>query len=517
MAEKETRTRQADIGALNPEFIGSIASQPGDTLFDKSVEGRTGIVIPESDVPAQAFPPQELLRERIPLPSLSQPEVVRHFTDISNKNFSIGKGPYPLGSCTMKYNPRVHEEIAAMPGFAEVHPDQPEETVQGTLEVLHELQDFMSRITGMDATALSPMGGAQGELTGVLMIKAYHEKNGEGEKRRIMLVPDSAHGTNPASATMAGFEAIEIKSGPDGNLDMEDFMHKVDEYKDAIAGMMITQPNTLGLLDTNLIKASAILHENGALVYGDGANMNALLGKAKPVDFGIDVMHINTHKAFTTPHGGGGPGAGPVMVISKLAEFLPEPIVDRDAQGVYRWKQPESSIGRISGKYGNVAVLLRAYSYIRTMGDEGLRRVSETAVMNANYVYAGLKGTFPMQFGEGRTVMHEVVLSGKRSKQAGGIARRLPDYNMHPPTIYFPLIVKEAMMIEPTETETLENLKRIIAVMKIIDNEPQEVLDGAPFGTPVGKLDETRAAKEKVLRWRPKDEQLVFDASAQDK
>ena len=310
---------QRTSGKLDKEFVREQSLKQGETVFDKSVPGRKGIVFPSPQVPEQDFPPSEFLRQGdIGLPQITEPEVVRHYTRLSRQNFSIGQGFYPLGSCTMKYNPRRNEEIVSLPGFSEIHPEQPEETVQGTMEVLYRLQRFLTEITGMDATTLSPMGGAHGEFTGVLMIKAFHQSNGEGEKRRKMLIPKSAHGTNPATAAMAGYEIVEIESDEDGNLDREDFLAKVQEFGDSIAGMMITQPNTLGLFDQNAIEASNVLHEVGALVYGDGANMNALLGKLRPRDLGIDVMHINTHKALTTPHGGGGPGAGPLMSIWKI-------------------------------------------------------------------------------------------------------------------------------------------------------------------------------------------------------
>lgn len=499
-------------GELNEKFIDELAPKQGETIFDISVEGRVGLVVPPSDVPYQKLPPEHLRRKKIQLPQVSQPEVVRHYTRLSQQNFSIGTGMYPLGSCTMKHNPRIHEEIAALEGNAEAHPDQPEETLQGSLEVLFGLQKLMSAVTGMHDTSLAPMGGAHGEFTGVKIIRAYHEDNGEGDLRNVMLVPDSAHGTNPATAAMAGYEVVSIKTGQDGNMDMEDFDIKVGSLGKRIAGMMQTQPSTLGQLDLNAIRAAAILEKMGALVYGDGANMNALLGKVWPADLGIHVMHINTHKAFTTPHGGGGPGAGPVMVVEKLAKFLPTPIVERDEEGMYRWATPEKSIGRISAKIGNVAVLLRAFSYIRTMGEEGLRRVSEVAVTNANYVMAGLEGTYSLQYGKGRRVMHEAVIKAapidrtQMKNPAISIAKRLIDYGFHPPTVEFPLIVDHALMIEPTETETLENLKRFVEVMKIIANEDQEVLDGAPYFTPVGRLDEAEAGRKPVLVWSPKEE-----------
>ena len=503
---------QRTSGKLDKEFVREQSLKQGETVFDKSVPGRKGIVFPSPQVPEQDFPPSEFLRQGdIGLPQITEPEVVRHYTRLSRQNFSIGQGFYPLGSCTMKYNPRRNEEIVSLPGFSEIHPEQPEETVQGTMEVLYRLQRFLTEITGMDATTLSPMGGAHGEFTGVLMIKAFHQSNGEGEKRRKMLIPKSAHGTNPATAAMAGYEIVEIESDEDGNLDREDFLAKVQEFGDSIAGMMITQPNPLGLFDQNAIEASNVLHEVGALVYGDGANMNALLGKLRPRDLGIDVMHINTHKALTTPHGGGGPGAGPVMAIGKLAEFMPGPVVEKDEEtGMYKRKTPEHSIGRVSGNFGNVTVLIRAFAYLRTMGEEGLRRVSENAVLNANYIKAELLDTFPIQHGRRRKTMHEVVLRGRLDdkKLTTDIAKRLIDYGFHPPTVHFPLIADQALMIEPTETETLEGLKIFIEVMKIIAREAKddpELLHSAPHFSPVGRLDEVTAARKPILVWQSKE------------
>lgn len=497
---------------LNPDFARGMPKQ-GATAFDVSTPGREGIIVRDPTVPRFSLPPAELLRDQeVVLPQLSEPEVVRHYTRLSQQNYSIGTGDgYPLGSCTMKYNPRRHEEITAIAEFAQAHPEQPMETIQGTLFVMHELQTFLSKITGMHAATIAPMGGAHGELTGVTIISAYHKKNGEGDRRRIMLVPDSAHGTNPASATMAGYEVVEVKSGKDGNVDMNDFRSKMNER---VAGMMITQPNTLGLFDTNIFQVAGELHENGALLYGDGANMNALLLIARPGDMGIDVMHINTHKALTTPHGGGGPGAGPVMVTEELADFLPTPIVEKNLEtGNYQFATPKYSIGRISGGPGNVAVLLRAYSYIRTMGEEGLRQVSENAVLNANYLRALLKGVYPMQYGNDRSaIMHELVVQGTPFKSSLlqkptiDIAKRMIDYGFHPPTVYFPLIESDAMMIEPTETESREGIKRLADAMLAIAEEARknpELLHEAPHFTPVRRLDETEAARHPKLRWRP--------------
>ena len=497
-------------GGLNNNFIEKYATKQGATVFDKSIEGRVGAVFPDSEVPQAPRPPQEFLRENVLLPQLSEPEVVRHYTHLSKQNFSIGEGMYPLGSCTMKYNPRRHEEVVALSGFAEAHPDQPAETIQGTLEVLFGLQKFIASITGMNAVTLAPMGGAEGEFTGVSIIRAFHKKNRQDKQRRIMLIPDSAHGTNPATAAMAGYKVVQVHSRSDGNIDMDDFRSKMNEN---VAGVMTTEPTTLGLFNSSIFEMAEITHKNGGLVYGDGANMNAFLGKVRPRDLGIDVMHINTHKALTTPHGGGGPGAGPVAVIEQLAEFLPTPVVGRDpATGLYRFETPKNTIGRVSGWAGNIGVLLRAYVYIRTMGEEGLRKVSENAVLNANYVAHELSSDYSIQFGKGRRNMHEVVINGAPIGHNLGlhpnidVAKRLIDYGYHPPTMSFPLIAENALMVEPTETEGKESLDSFIAAMRAIAQESREtpeVLKTAPHFTPVGRLDEATAARKPILRWKP--------------
>ncbi|MBI4498645.1 MAG: aminomethyl-transferring glycine dehydrogenase subunit GcvPB, partial [Chloroflexi bacterium] len=379
-----------------------------------------------------------------------------------------------------------------------------EETVQGNLQVLHELQTFLTEITGMDAAALSPLAGAHGELTGILLIKAYHAGRGEAAQRRKVLVPDSAHGTNPATAALAGYQVVAVRSDANGNTDLDHLRSLVGED---VAGMMLTQPNTLGLFDTNILPIAELLHQHGALLYGDGANMNALLGRAKPGDLGFDVMHLNLHKTFSTPHGGGGPGAGPVCVKAHLAPFLPFPLVVQE-EDAYRFARPEHTIGRMGGWYGNFGVLLRAYTYIRTLGPEGCRSVSENAVLNANYLRVHLQQDYQLRYH--RPCMHEVVLSGVRQKARGvntlAIAKRLIDYGFHPPTIYFPLIVEEALMIEPTETESKESLDAFIAAMRAIAREaaenPEAVLT-APHTTPVRKLDEAGAARNPRLRWQP--------------
>jgi len=463
--------------------------------------------MPACDVPTSPLPPQTLLRESLALPEVSEVELVRYFTHLSTLNYSIESGMYPLGSCTMKYNPKRHEDIARMPGFAWIHPLAPEEAVQGALQVLYELQGFLAEITGMAGVALTPMAGAHGELTGILMIRAYHESRGD-RARRKMLVPDSAHGTNPATAAMAGYEVVAIRSDERGNCDMEALRSALGPD---VAGMMLTQPNTLGLFDTHILQIAEELHKHGALLYGDGANMNALLGRTKPGAMGFDVLHLNLHKTFSTPHGGGGPGAGPVCAKPHLSEFLPSPTITIEGEGQrqkYRFATPPKSIGRVGGFFGNFGVLLRAYSYIRTLGPDGLAKVTDNAVLNANYLRHELADLYALKYN--RTCMHEVVLAGTRQKSKGvntlSIAKRLIDYGFHPPTIYFPLIVEEALMIEPTETESKETLDAFVTAMRAIAREAEEdpeVVRTAPHFTPVGRLDEAAAARKPYLRWKP--------------
>lgn len=493
---------------LHPTFLSEYGSKTGQTIFDKSKTGTVGVTLPDWDVPAAELPPAELLDdELVGLPEVDEPTILRHNVGLSNLNYSIESGMYPLGSCTMKYNPRIHEE--ALRYFLDLHPEQPVETIQGTLQMLYELQGYMASILGLRAATLTPMAGAHGELAGILMIKAYHVSRGEGGRRRKVLVPDSAHGTNPATAAMAGYQVVPVKSRKeDGNMDRDDFRSKLGPD---VAGAMITQPSTLGLFDTGIEEVAELLHKNGSLLYGDGANMNALLAKVTLGSLGFDVVHINTHKALTTPHGGGGPGAGPVAVSEALMPFLPTPTIIEE-NGRYDFKRPEQTIGRLGTWYGNVGVLLRAYSYIRTMGEEGLRAVSENAVLNANYLKFLLAPDFDIQYGAQReAIMHEVVISGTRQKKEGqvttlSIAKRLIDYGYHPPTIYFPLITEEGMMVEPTETENRESLDRFGAAMRAIAREVREnpeVFATAPHNTPVGRLDEAKAARKPILRWRP--------------
>ncbi len=470
--------------------------------FDMSRPGRRGVVLPEPDVPPAELPPSRFLRSELNLPELAQNEIVRYFLGLSRLNYSVDTGFYPLGSCTMKYNPKINEDVAHLPGFAQAHPLQPAETVQGTLAALFELQRWLAEITGMDAVGLAPAAGAQGELSGILMIKAYLADSGLGDRRKV-LVPDSAHGTNPATAAMCGFEVVTVPSDRDGNTDMAFLESALD---DGVAAMMLTLPSTLGLFDPNIGRIAQMLHAKGALLYGDGANQNAFLGRARFGDMGFDVVHLNLHKTFSTPHGGGGPGAGPVCVRGHLAPYLPSPVVARDGES-YRFSTPERSIGKTMAFHGNFGVLIRALTYVRALGGEGLRAISENAVINANYVLARLRGAYHLPYD--RRCMHEVVFSGSRQRQKGvktlDIAKRLIDHGFHPPTIYFPLIVDEALMIEPTESEGTESLdafcEAMLAIAREAEEEP-ELVRGAPYSAPLRRLDEATAARRPVLRWR---------------
>jgi len=468
--------------------------------MDRSVPGRVGALLPEPG-PDEEAPPADLVREDLPLPELSELEVVRYFTLLSQMNFSVDTHFYPLGSCTMKYNPRINEDASAL--FAGLHPLQPEETVQGALELMWRLQEYLKEITGMAGCSLAPLAGAHGELAGVLMIRAHHRARGE-DHRRVMLIPDSAHGTNPASAAMAGFRVVTVPSDRQGNLDLSALRESVGPD---LAGLMVTLPSTLGLFDPHIVEVCRLVHEAGGLVYGDGANLNALLGRCKLGDLGFDVVHINLHKTFSTPHGGGGPGAGPVCVSETLVPYLPEPVVERE-DSRFRLARPPCSIGRLSAFHGQFGVLVRAYAYIRAMGPEGLRQVSGDAVLNANYILARLRDLYDLPYD--RRCMHEVVFSTRRQRAKGvralDIAKRLLDYGIHSPTMYFPLIVEEALMIEPTETESKESLDYFIEVMRTIAREAEEEPDrvrNAPHHTPVARLDEARAARQPDLRWRP--------------
>jgi glycine dehydrogenase subunit 2 len=474
-------------------------------LCELSSSGRQGVRYPQPDVP-QVSLPQGLTRQELPLPELYEADVVRHFTRLSQLNYSIDTGFYPLGSCTMKYNPKVNEATARFPGFSQLHPLQPIETIQGALLVMFELQEMLKEIGGFAGVSLQPAAGAHGELTGVLIIRAYHEAR-QDTKRTKILIPDSAHGTNPATSAMSGLEVVQLSSDARGNVDLEALRAECD---DTLAGLMLTNPNTLGLFDENIEEVIRMVHAAGGLVYGDGANMNALLGIARPGDLGFDVLHYNLHKTFSTPHGGGGPGSGPVGVADHLVDFLPGPVIDVIESGddelppLYGPVYPPKSIGRVKSFFGHFGMMVRAYTYIRMHGPDGLRKVSEYAVLNANYLMASLKDVYPLPYD--RTCMHEFVLEGRLPDttdiHALDIAKRLMDYNFHPPTNYFPLIVHEALMIEPTETESKEILDAFVDAMRRIAEEARaqpELLKEAPHFTPVGRVDEVKAAKELVL------------------
>ncbi|MBN1401167.1 MAG: aminomethyl-transferring glycine dehydrogenase subunit GcvPB [Anaerolineae bacterium] len=499
-------------------------------IYDLSAPGRCGAHLPKLDVPESALPGADLLRSELALPEVSEVDLVRHYTRLSQLNYGVDIGMYPLGSCTMKYNPKVNEDAARLIGFAATHPYQPEETVQGNLQIMHDLQGFLQELGGFASVSLQPAAGAHGELTGILMIRAYHRAHGDA-KRQVMLIPDSAHGTNPASTTMVGFRMVELKSDPRGNVDLEALRPHLN---DQLAGIMLTNPNTLGLFDEHLLEVTRLVHEAGGLVYGDGANFNALMGVTRPGDLGFDIMHFNLHKTFSTPHGGGGPGSGPVGASAALAEFLPGPIVAGETRVIdletyevlqdvggaeldperyaaipwYRLVMPARSIGRMKAFYGHFGIMVRAYTYIRMLGAQGLLETTQAAVLNANYLQAILKELYPLPYD--RICMHEFVIQGKVAGApdiaALDISKRLIDYGLHPPTNYFPLIVPEALMIEPTETESKASLERFADALLRIAEEARaqpELLHEAPTRAPVRRLDEVRAARNLVLRWQP--------------
>ena len=474
-------------------------------LCDLSVSGRQGVRFPEPDVPLSPLP-EKLTRKQLPMPELSEVDVVRHFTRLSKLNYCIDEGMYPLGSCTMKYNPKVNEETARLPGFTFLHPRQPEITAQGALAIMFDLQEWLKEIGGFDGVTLQPAAGAQGELTGILIIRAYHESRGDAKRVKI-LIPDSAHGTNPATSAMTGLNVVQIPSTAQGNVDLDVLRQHCDE---TLAGLMLTNPNTLGLFDENVQEVIRLVHKAGGLVYGDGANMNALLGIVRPGELGFDILHYNLHKTFSTPHGGGGPGSGPVGVAEHLVDFLPGPIVDVIDEGdddnppLFGFITPEKSIGRVKAFNGHFGMMVRAYTYMRMHGADGLRAVSQYAVLNANYLLHLLKNAYLLPYD--RICMHEFVLEGRWPEapdvHALDIAKRMMDYHLHPPTNYFPLIVHEALMIEPTETESKQTLDGFVEIMLKIADEAHtnpEILKTAPHITPVGRLDEVKAAKELVL------------------
>lgn len=479
---------------------------PPSLLFETSRPGRSTAILPPSDVPDRPLdgfiPAGHRADSPPPLPELGELDVVRHYTNLSTLNMNIDANFYPLGSCTMKYNPKRNERLANLPGMANQHPYQAEDTLQGMLELLHEMQAYLAEIGGLHAVSLQPAAGAQGEQTALLVASAYFRD--KGETRTKVLVPDSAHGTNPSSAHLAGFEAVTIKSDGRGLVDLADFRAKLD---DQAAVFMMTNPNTVGLFDPQVGEIAKLLHDRGALLYLDGANMNAILGEVRPGDMGADLMHYNPHKTFSGPHGGGGPGAGPIAVRDFLAPYLPAPIVVRDADGTYRLDHDRpKSIGRVRAYFGNVGVLVRAYCYIRSQGPDGLKAVAQNAVLNANYLMAKVKHKYPVPLGE--RCMHEFVASARpmardRGIRAMDVAKRLIDYNVHAPTVYFPLIVPEAMMIEPTETESRETLDRFAEILLAIADEDPQALNDAPVSTPISRPDEVAAARTPILTWTP--------------
>ena len=471
------------------------------TIFELSSPGRKGVSLPKTDVPEpERLPSQFERKSELDWPEAAEIDVMRHFVRISVLNHHIEKGIYPLGSCTMKYNPKVNEQAARLPGFAEIHPEASEEDVQGALKLMHELAGFLAEIGGVDAVTLQPSAGAQGELVGLLLMRAHHGER-KDRKRNQIIIPDSAHGTNPASVTTAGFETVQIASGSDGRVSLEKLKEALSERT---AGMMLTNPNTLGLFERNILDICRLVHEAGGLMYMDGANLNALMGIVKPGDLGFDIVHFNLHKTFSTPHGGGGPGAGAVGVKKFLEPYLPNPRVekiDKKGKDWYRFTESKKSIGKVHSAFGNFGVLVRAYTYIRTLGAEGLSEVSENAIINANYLFARIKDYYDVPYPG--FCQHEFVLSGNRQKAKGvrtmDIAKRLLDFGVHAPTAYFPLIVPEALMIEPTETESRESVDYLadafIQIAKEAESDPEKVKK-APHATPVGRLDEVKAARD---------------------
>jgi glycine cleavage system P protein (glycine dehydrogenase) subunit 2 len=495
-----------------PRTMGKVRphqTQNEGLLFEKSSPGKRAYKLPPLDVPA--VDPSALLgdahrKTAAELPELSEIEIIRHFTRLSTWNYAIDLGMYPLGSCTMKYNPRVNEFVSRIDGLAEAHPYRPEELAQGALEIVDLLQRCLIEITGMEAITLQPAAGAHGEFTGILLIRAWHES--QGNARRKVLIPDSAHGTNPATAAICGYQVENLKSNADGGIDLEALTRQVDEDT---AALMLTNPSTLGVFEGEIHKIADILHAKGALLYMDGANMNALVGKVRPGDFGVDVMHLNLHKTFSTPHGGGGPGSGPVACKRFLEPFLPTPVLVQNKDGAMHWEYDRpKSVGRVRAFYGNTGMFIRALAYILANGPDGLRQTTEDAVLNANYIRKKLEDVYELPYKT--PSMHEVVFSDKRQAakgvKTGDIAKRLIDYGFHPYTVSFPLIVPGALMIEPTESESLEELDLFIDAMRSIASEVEEtpeVVKTAPHSTRVSRLDEVQAARKPILRWRPKD------------
>src|SRR5579883_3472290 len=475
-------------------------------IFEKGAPGRRAATMTAMDVPTEPLDnliPESMIRkEPAKLPEVSEIEIVRHYTHLSQRNFGVDTGFYPLGSCTMKYNPKLNEDMAALPGFARIHPLQPDETVEGAIQLVYELEQYLAEISGMTRVTLQPSAGAHGELTGLMLIKAFHESNGQGH-RNLVLIPDNAHGTNPASATLADYKAVEVKTDPrTGGIEMEHLKALLDANAANIAAIMMTNPNTLGLFDSKIVEIATLVHEVGGQLYYDGANANAVLGITRPGDMGFDVVHFNLHKTCSTPHGGGGPGAGPIGVKEHLVPFLPGPLPAKNEQGEYYWQDPgPNSIGKV-----------RAYTYIRTYGPDGLLHVAQSAILNANYLKHELASDYEIAYPQ--TCQHEFIATAQRQKDENGvtatdIAKRLLDFGMYAPTIYFPLIVHEAMMIEPTETETRETLDYFISIMRQIAEEARtnpEIVKTAPHTTVIGRLDQALAARKPNLRWTPGQE-----------
>jgi glycine dehydrogenase subunit 2 len=473
---------------------------PEPIIYELSSPGRKAYTLPDLDVPVAAMP-ERYVREEVNLPEVSELDFVRHYTHLSQKNYAIDTVFYPLGSCTMKYNPKVNEKAASIEGLTQVHPLQSEDTVQGSLELMYKLQELLNEIAGFAGTTLQPAAGAHGEFTGILVMRAYHESRGD-TKRTKVLVPDSAHGTNPATSAMSGYTVVELPSDNRGNVDLEALKRECD---DTVVGLMLTNPNTLGLFEEQVVEVCETVHACGGLMYGDGANLNALLGIARPGDLGFDVMHFNMHKTFTTPHGGGGPGSGPVGVSERLVPFLPGPIVTYDGEK-YHFSTPEKTIGRLKAFYGNYGMFIRAYTYIRMMGPDGLRAVSENAVLNANYLKARVAEHYKLAVE--RVCMHEFVVHGDipgTDVRALDVSKRLIDYGHHPPTNYFPLIVHDALMIEPTETESKQTLDAFADALISIAEEARtdpDLLHNAPLTAPVSRLDEVKAVRNPVLCYK---------------
>ena len=479
-------------------------------IFERSIKGRKGYSLPALDVEKtdikEAIPQEHIRTEDAALPEVSESEVARHFNRLAHLNYNIEEGMYPLGSCTMKYNPKVNETIASLEGFADLHPFTRPEFAQGALKVMYELGESLKTITGLQGVSLQPAAGSQGELTGILMIRQYHLKRGD-HKRKKILIPDAAHGTNPASAAMGGFEIVTLKSNDKGRIDLDDLKSKCNEET---AGFMLTNPNTVGIFEKDIKEINNIIHEAGGLSYMDGANMNALLGIAKPGDMGFDVIHLNLHKTFSTPHGGGGPGAGPVCVSDALVDYLPVPQIEKEGDTYKIIEDRKDSIGKLHSFFGNFGVLVRAYAYIRLNGAEGLREVSENAIINANYLRSRIRDNFIIPYEE--RPMHEFVVSADKQKENGvaarDISKRILDFGFHSPTNYFPLIVHECLLIEPTETETIENIDAYADVLNQIAEESEKDPDfvkGAPYNTPLKRLDEALAARNLNVRWQPEE------------